>query len=309
MRIAITGSSGLIGSALMARFEQDGHAITRVVRGAGVRAPRHRTVVWNPATGAIDRAGLEAHDAVVHLAGEDIAASRWTQARKQVIRESRIRGTLLLCETLAGLAHKPRVLITASGVGYYGTHEPDESVNETSARGVGFLSDLVRDWEQATTPAKAAGIRVVHSRFGIVLSPRGGALAKMLQVFRMGLGGRVGNGRQAMSWIALDDVPSVLLHIIEHDSLSGPVNVVSPHAVTNAEFTRILGQVLGRPAILPLPAFVARLLFGEMADALLLGGARVIPQQLEDTDYRFVYPRLEQALQHLLDPPTGLHAS
>lgn len=305
MRIAITGSSGLIGSALMARFGPDGHAITRVVRGAGVRDPRHRTAVWDPAAGAIDRAGLEAHDAVVHLAGEAIAASRWTQARKQVIRESRIRGTRLLCETLAGLAHKPRVLITASGVGYYGTHEPDECVDETSARGAGFLSDLVRDWEQATTPAKAAGIRVVHTRFGIVLSPRGGALAKMLPVFRMGLGGKVGSGRQVMSWIALDDVPSVMLHIIEHDSLSGPVNVVSPHAVTNAEFTRILGQVLGRPAILPLPGFVARLLFGEMADALLLGGARVIPRQLEHTGYRFAYPRLEQALQHLLNPPTG----
>jgi len=309
MRIAMTGSSGLIGSALIARFGQDGHAVTRVVRGAGVRDPRHRTVVWDPAAGAIDRAGLEAHDAVVHLAGEDIAAGRWTRARKQVIRESRIRGTRLLCETLAGLAHKPRVLITASGVGYYGTHEPDECVDETSPRGAGFLSDLVRDWEQATTPAKAAGIRVVHTRFGIVLSPRGGALAKMLPVFRMGMGGKVGSGRQVMSWIALDDVPSVMLHVIEHDSLSGPVNVVSPHAVTNAEFTRILGQIIGRPAILPLPGFAARLLFGEMADALLLGGARVIPRQLEHTGYRFAYPRLEQALQHLLNPPTGHQSS
>jgi hypothetical protein len=309
MRIAMTGSSGLIGSALMTRFEQDGHAITRVVRGAGVRDPRHRTVVWDPAAGAIDRAGLEAHDAVVHLAGEDIAAGRWTQARKQVIRESRIRGTLLLCETLAGLAHKPRVLITASGVGYYGNHDPDDRVDETSTRGAGFLADLVRDWEQATAPAKAAGIRVVHTRFGIVLSPRGGALAKMLPVFRMGLGGKVGSGRQVMSWIALDDVPSVMLHLIEHDSLSGPVNVVSPHVVTNAEFTRILGQALGRPAILPLPGFAARLLFGEMADALLLGGARVIPKRLEDTGYRFAYPRLDQALSHLLSPPTGHRAS
>ena len=305
----MTGSSGLIGSALIARFAQDGHAITRVVRGAGMRDPRHRTVVWDPAAGAIDRAGLEAHDAVVHLAGKAIAAGRWTRARKQVIRESRIRGTRLLCETLAGLAHKPRVLITASGVGYYGHHEPDDRVDETSPRGAGFLADLVRDWEQASTPAKAAGIRVVHTRFGIVLSPRGGALAKMLPVFRMGLGGKVGSGRQAMSWIALDDVPSVLLHVIEHDSLSGPVNVVSPHAVTNAEFTRILGQVLGRPAILPLPGFAARLLFGEMADALLLGGARVIPRQLEHTGYRFAYPRLEQALQHLLNPPTGHQSS
>jgi len=309
MRIAMTGSSGLIGSASTARFGQDGHAITRVVRGAGVRDPRHRTVAWDPVAGAIDRAGLEGHDAVIHLAGEDIAAGRWTQARKQIIRESRIRGTRLLCETLAGLAHKPRVLITASGVGYYGTREPDECVDETSARGAGFLSDLVRDWEQATTPAKAAGIRVVHTRFGIVLSPSGGALAKMLPVFRMGLGGRVGNGRQVMSWIALDDVPSVMLHLIEHDSLSGPVNVVSPHPVTNAEFTRILGHVLGRPAVLPLPGFAARLLFGEMADALLLGGARVIPRQLEHTGYRFAYPRLEQALQHLLNPPTGRQSS
>jgi uncharacterized protein (TIGR01777 family) len=309
MRIAMTGSSGLIGSALTARFGHDGHVITRVVRGAGVRDPRHRTMVWDPAAGVIDRAGLEAHDAVVHLAGEDIAAGRWTRARKQVIRESRIRGTRLLCETLAGLAHKPRVLVTASGVGYYGTREPDECVDETSVRGAGFLSDLVRDWEQATTPAKAAGIRVVHTRFGIVLSPRGGALAKMLPVFRMGLGGKVGSGRQVMSWIALDDVPSVMLHVIEHDSLSGPVNVVSPHAVTNAEFTRIVGQVLGRPAILPLPGFAARLLFGEMADALLLGGAHVIPRRLQDTGYRFAYPRLEQALQHLLNPPTGHQSS
>ena len=309
MRIAITGSSGLIGSALLARFGHDGHAITRVVRGAGVRDPRHRTAAWNPAENAIDRAGLDAHDAIVHLAGEDIAAGRWTPARKQIIRESRIRGTRLLCETLAGLAHKPRVLITASGVGYYGHHDPDDRVDETSARGAGFLADLVRDWEEATTPATAAGIRVVHTRFGIVLSPRGGALAKMLPIFGMGLGGRVGSGQQVMSWIALDDVPSVLLHIMEHDALSGPVNVVSPHAVTNAEFTRTLGKVLRRPAMLPLPAFAARWLFGEMADALLLGGARVIPKRLEDTGYRFAYPRLEQALTHLLNPPTGSHAS
>jgi uncharacterized protein (TIGR01777 family) len=253
----------------------------------------------------IDRAGLEAHDAVVHLAGEDIAAGRWTQARKHVIRESRIHGTRLLCETLASLAQKPRVLIAASGVGYYGNHEPDHPVDETSPRGSGFLSDLVRDWEQATTPAKAAGTRVVYTRFGIVLSPRGGALAKMLPPFKMGLGGKVGSGRQVMSWIALDDVPSALLHIIEHDALSGPVNVVSPHAVTNAEFTRILGHVLGRPAILPLPAFAARLLFGEMADALLLGGARVLPKRLEGSGYPFAYPRLEPALHHLLNPPTG----
>ncbi len=302
MRIALTGSSGLIGSALLARFGRDGHVVTRVVRGASVRDPSHRAVAWNPESGVVDSAGVDAHDAVIHLAGEDIAGGRWTPARKHVIRESRIHGTRLLCETLASLAHKPRVLITASGVGYYGNHEPNDRVDETSPRGAGFLSELVRDWEQATAPAHAAGIRVVHTRFGIVLSPRGGALAKMLPPFRMGLGGTVGSGRQVMSWIAIDDVPSIVLHLIEHDDISGPVNVVTPHAVTNAEFTHTLGRVLGRPTILPLPAFAARLLFGEMADALLLGGARVLPKRLEDSGYRFAYPHVEQALKRLLSP-------
>jgi uncharacterized protein (TIGR01777 family) len=248
----------------------------------------------------IDPGGIEGHDAVVHLAGEDIAAGRWTPGRKHAIRESRIRGTRLLCETLATLTHRPRVLITASGIGYYGNHGPDDRVDETSPRGTGFLSDLVRDWEHATSPAQEAGIRVVHSRFGIVLSPRGGALAKMLPPFKMGLGGRVGSGQQVMSWIALDDVPSVMLHVLAHDEISGPINVVSPHAVTNAEFTRALGSVLRRPTVFPLPALAARMMFGEMADALLLGGARVLPMRLQDSDYRFSYPHLPQALTHLL---------
>lgn len=300
MRIAITGSSGLIGSALLARFEQEGHAVTRLVRATGVRDPRRRTAVWIPPSGMIDRTGLEAHDVVVHLAGEDIAGGRWTPARKQTIRESRIHGTRLLCETLATLTQKPRVLITASGIGYYGNHQPDHRLDESSPRGTGFLADLVRDWEQATTVAATAGIRVVHTRFGIVLSPRGGALSKMLLPFKLGLGGKVGSGRQVMSWVALDDVSSVMLHIIEHQTLSGPVNVVSPNAVTNADFTRALGRALARPTMLPLPAFAARLLFGEMADALLLGGARVLPKRLEDSAYHFAYPRVEQALAHLL---------
>ncbi len=301
MRIAITGSSGLIGSALLARFSDDSHNVTRVVRGSSVRNPRHRTVVWNPTSGVIDSEGLEGHDVVIHLAGEDIAAGRWTQARKHTIRESRIHGTRLLCATLAGLRQRPRVLVTASGVGYYGN--PDHRVDETSPRGTGFLADLVRDWEQAAAPAQAAGIRVVHTRFGIVLSPNGGALAKMLPVFKVGLGGKIGSGRQVMSWIALDDLPSVMLHVIAHESLSGPVNVVSPHPVTNAEFSRVLGKALGRPAILPLPGFAVRLLFGEMADALLLGGAHVIPRRLRETAFRFAYPDLEQALVHLLHAP------
>lgn len=307
MRIAITGSSGLIGSALVAVFARSGHTITRVVRSAAARDPHHRTVVWDPSTGVIDPAGLDAHDAVIHLAGADIAAGRWTPQRKRLIRDSRIRGTHLLCNTLASLKHKPRVLLSASGVGYYGNHEPDDRVDESSPRGIGFLADLTRDWEQATTPAQAASIRVVHTRFGIVLSPRGGALAKMLPAFRMGLGGTIGSGRQMMSWIAVDDVPAVMLHIIAHEALSGPVNVVSPHAVSNSEFTRTLGRVLGRPTLLPLPGFAARLMFGEMADALLLGGACVIPRRLEESGFRFAYPRLEQALQHLLQPTTAGH--
>jgi uncharacterized protein (TIGR01777 family) len=292
---------------LVARFDREGHDVTRVVRGGSARDTSHRAVAWNPDSGMIDSAGLDGHNSVVHLAGEDIAAGRWTPARKHVIRESRIHGTRILCETLVSLAQKPRVLITASGVGYYGNHEPDHPVDETSPRGAGFLADLVRDWEQATAPARTAGIRVVYVRFGIVLSPRGGALAKMLPPFRTGLGGKVGNGRQVMSWIAIDDVPSIVLHVIEHDGISGPVNVVTPHAVTNAEFTHALGRVLGRPTVLPLPAFAARLLFGEMADALLLGGARVLPKRLEDSGYCFAHPHVAGALEHLLKRSHGPH--
>lgn len=301
MRVAVTGSSGLIGSALVAHFDHAGHTVTRVVRGAGSPDPHHRTVGWNPESGVIDRAGLEAHDAVIHLAGEGIADGRWTPARKHAIRQSRITSTTLLCDTLATLRQKPRILITASGIGCYGNHEPDERLNESSPRGTGFLADLVRDWEGATAAAQAAGIRVVHSRFGIVLSPRGGALAKMLPPFKMGFGGKVGSGRQVMSWIALNDVPSAMLHVMEHDSLSGPVNFVAPYAVTNAEFTRALGNVLRRPTIFPLPALAAKVLFGEMADALLLGGARVVPKRLDDSGFQFAYPRVDQALAHLLN--------
>jgi len=300
VRIAITGSSGLIGSALVERLDAHGHAVTRVVRHSGVRDSRHRTVMWTPLAGAIDREGLEGHDAVVHLAGEDIAGGRWTASRKQVLVESRVHGTRLLSDTLAGLAHKPRVLLTASGIGYYGLHEPDERVDETSGRGAGFLADLARDWEQATAPAKTAGIRVVHTRFGIVLSPAGGALAKMLPVFRWGLGGTVGSGRQVMSWVALDDVSAALFHILGHETLAGPVNVVSPNPVSNAEFTRTLGRVLGRPTVLPFPGFAARLVFVEMADALFLGGARVTPLRLQESGFRFRYEHLEPALRQML---------
>jgi uncharacterized protein (TIGR01777 family) len=299
-RIAISGSSGMIGAALVGALSQAGHSITRIVRDARADDPNGRVVKWDPANGRIDRAGLEDHDAVVHLAGENIAAGRWTDRRKATIRESRIRSTALLADTLASLSKPPRLLLTASAIGYYGNREPHETVDETSAPGAGFLSDLCRDWERAAAPAQAAGIRVVHTRFGIVLSPRGGALAQMLPIFKLGIGGKVGSGRQIMSWISLAEIPSVVLHLIEKHNLSGPINCVTPNPVSNAEFTRTLGRALGRPTIAPLPAFAARIMFGEMADELLLGGVRVHPRRLSESGYTFRYPDLERALQNLL---------
>ncbi len=306
MRIAVTGSTGLLGTALVGRLSASGHSVTRVVRGTSPAGPG--VVRWDPARGEIEAAGLEDHDAVIHLAGESVGG-RWTAERKRRIFESRVAGTALLAGALTRLRRPPRVLISQSAIGYYGYRDPDEPLDEQARPGTAYISEVVAAWEGAAAPAADAGIRVVTPRTGLVLSPLGGYLGRLLPLFRLGLGGRFGGGRQAMSWIALDDVPSVMLHILERDSLSGPVNVVSPHAVTNAEFTRILGQALGRPAILPLPGFAARLLFGEMADALLLGGARVIPKQLGNTGYRFAYPRLDQALQHLLSPPTGHRSS
>ncbi|MFZ5876120.1 MAG: TIGR01777 family oxidoreductase [Nitrospirota bacterium] len=303
LRIAITGSSGLIGTALIESLSRAGHSITRIIResgrnarGAGVPAQ----IIWDPVNRRIDRASLESHDIVIHLAGESIAAGRWTAPRKVVIRESRIRGTTLLAENLAALKRPPRMLLSASAIGYYGNRNPEEIVTEETPPGSGFLRDLCRDWERATDPAKAAGVRVVHLRFGIVLSSRGGALAKMLLPFQLGLGGKIGSGRQIMSWIALEEIPSVVLHLIKNDGISGPVNVVSPNPVSNADFTTTLGRVLKRPTVAPLPAFAARLLFGEMAGELLLGGARVIPKKLTQTNYVFKFPELDHTLAHML---------
>lgn len=248
----------------------------------------------------MDTSALEDHDAVIHLAGENIAGGRWTDKRKALIRESRIRSTSLLCKTLAGLNRPPRTLLSASAVGYYGNRDPDETLDESSMSGSGFLAEVCREWECATAPAQVAGIRVVHMRFGTVLSPPGGALAKMLPIFKLGLGGKVGSGKQIMSWIALDEIPAAVFHALSSEIPSGPVNFVSPNPVSNAEFTRILGQVLARPTIFPLPAFAARLMFGEMADELLLGGARVVPRRLKESGYPFIHSDLEQALKQML---------
>lgn len=297
MHILVTGSTGLIGSTLVSFLSTDGQQVTRLVRTAP--RPGHAEVHWQPETGSIATPGLEGLDAVVHLAGENIAAGRWTAEKKASIRDSRVQGTHLLCDALAQLVNPPKVLVSASAIGYYGDRGA-EVLREDSRPGRGFLADVCRAWEAATAPAAQRGIRVVNLRFGIVLSAAGGALAKMLLPFKMGVGGIIGSGQQYMSWIALDDVVGAIHHTLITDTLHGPVNAVAPNPVTNAVFTKTLGRVLWRPTLFPLPAFVARAAFGEMADALLLASTRVEPARLKDTHYAFRYPELEGALRHVL---------
>jgi hypothetical protein len=253
---------------------------------------------WDPDTGAVEP-GLDGVDAVVHLAGESVAGGRWTEARKRRIRESRVRPTRLLCETLARQRTPPRVLVCASAIGYYGDRG-DQVLREESAPGAGFLPEVCRKWEAAAEPAARRGIRVVHLRIGLVLSPKGGALAAMLPVFRLGLGGPVGAGAQWMSWIGIDDTLGAILHALMNEALAGPVNAVAPAPVTNREFAKTLARVLRRPAVLPFPAFAARLLLGQMADELLLASARVEPARLRATGYAFRDATLEGALRRLL---------
>jgi hypothetical protein len=296
MNVLVTGSGGLVGSALVPALGRAGHRVRKLVRrvpGGGDEAR------WDPAGGTIDRAGLDGLDAVVHLAGESIAAGRWTASRKARIRDSRVEGTRLLCEALAGLDKPPAALISASAVGYYGDRG-NEVLVEDSPPGAGFLPNLCCAWEAATQPAAERGIRVVLLRIGVVLSPKGGALARMLPAFKLGLGGRIGHGRQYLSWITLDDLVGVIRRVLADGNLSGPVNAVSPNPATNLEFTRALGRALSRPTIFPMPAWVARLAFGEMADALLLASARVRPERLLHIQHEFHHSTLETAFRHLL---------
>ncbi|MBI3988355.1 MAG: TIGR01777 family protein [candidate division NC10 bacterium] len=297
MTILMTGSSGFIGLALVPFLTNRGHRVTRLVRSQP--SPGEVAVRWDPVAGTLETARLEGLDAVVHLAGESLAAGRWTVERKARIRDSRVKGTRLLCESLAQLAQPPKVLICASAIGYYGDRG-EEPLQEESAPGSGFLAEVCREWEAAAEPAVQRGIRVVHLRFGMVLSPKGGALAKMLFPFRIGAGGILGSGRQYWSWIALDDALGAIHHVFTTDTLQGPVNAVAPHPVTNREFTKTLGRVLGRPTPFPIPAFAARLAFGEMADEMLLASTRVEPTRLLATGYRFRHPELEGTLRHLL---------
>jgi uncharacterized protein len=294
LRVAVAGASGLLGSALVRRLAADGHTVLRLVR----RTPRGQNEVrWDPSADRVDGAALEGVDAVVNLAGENVG-ERWTPARKERIRESRVGATRLLATTLAGLKRKPRVLVNASAIGVYGDRG-DEPLDETSAPGAGFLAEVVREWEAAIEPAAAAGIRVVLPRFGVVLSARGGALAKLLTPFRLGAGGTHGSGTQWMSWISRDDAVELMVRAIHDERLSGPVNAVAG-AVTNQEFVRTLGHVLGRPTLVPVPAFALKLAFGEMATETILASQRADAGVLSRLGHRFLHPELEDALRAAL---------
>lgn len=299
MRIAVTGSTGLISSALVGELRSAGHSVSRLVRSSKTESLTERLISWNPERGVLDATALEGHDAVVHLAGEPIFG-RWTATRKARIRDSRVRGTALLARTIAGLQRPPTVLVSASAIGFYGNRPPREPLDETATKGSGFLADVVAAWEEAARPASTAGIRVVNTRFGLVLSPKGGALAVMLPIFRAGLGGKLGRGDQMWSWIALDDVVGGIRHVIARDELRGPVNFTTSNAVTNAVFTRTLGTVLGRPTLFTAPAFGIKLVMGEMAEEMLLSGAWVVPRKLLDSGYKYRQSELEPALHDLL---------
>jgi len=324
LRVLVSGASGLVGRQLVAFLSTGGHEVVRLER-AGVRgaadasgrspasgatgaagagdsarvAGAPSSIAWDPASGAIDADALEGFDAVVHLAGENIAARRWNAAHKEAVRNSRVGPTAALARALGRLRRKPAAFLCASAIGYYG-NRGDELLTERAEAGLGFLPEVCEAWEGATAPAAAAGIRTVNLRIGVVLTPQGGALAKLLPPFRLGGGGPIGSGRQWWSWISLDDVVGVIHHALCTESLSGPCNVVSPQPLPNADFARALGAVLHRPALIPLPAPVARKLIGEMADALLLSSARVVPFALLGSDYPFRHADLGSALRHLL---------
>ena len=297
MNILLTGASGFVGSALTPFLARAGHRVIPLQRGRD-GAPPPSAPQWDPVQNQIDLAP-GAFDAVIHLAGENIA-QRWTAEAKKRIRASRVDATRLLSTALAKLTNKPRALLCASAVGIYG-NRGDEPLTESSPVGTGFLAELCREWEAAAQPAADAGIRVVHLRFGVLLDPSGGALKNMLPPFRSGVGGRLGSGKQFVSWATRDDAVRAIDHALNATDLSGPVNVASPHPVPNAEFTKTLARILGRPAIMAMPAFALRLLAGEMADEALLSSARVVPERLEKSGFHFEGPELEPALRKLLE--------
>lgn len=299
MNVIISGASGLVGTALIARLRDRGNGVCRLVRR---QARSDDEMSWDPRAGTVDVERMSEFDAVVNLAGENIASGRWNKEKKQRLRESRVQGTRLLATSAAAgfkKSGKPTVMINASAIGYYGDRG-EAIVDEQSPAGNGFLADLCQEWENATAEAQSAGLRVVLLRIGVVLSSQGGALAQMLTPFKLGVGGKVGSGRQYFSWITLDDLVAMIDYVLNNADCSGPVNAVAPGAVTNAEFTKTLGKVLGRPTIFPMPALAARLAFGEMADELLLASTRVAPRRIGQTDFSFAHADLDSALRHVL---------
>ncbi|MBN8549218.1 MAG: TIGR01777 family oxidoreductase [Deltaproteobacteria bacterium] len=296
MKILVSGSSGLVGQALIPALQTAGHEIHTLIRSKNAAVKNAH--FWDPVAGVLAAQDLEGFDAVVHLAGENIAGGRWSASRMQRIRDSRIKGTALLSSTLAACSHPPKVLVSASAIGIYGDRG-DETCSEDTSPGNGFLPKVAQEWEMATKPAKAAGIRVVTPRLGVVLSKNGGALQKMLPAFRLGLGGRLGNGRQYMSWIEIDDLIRLLMLLLEDPAFEGPVNCVAPHPVSNAEFTATLAAVLHRPAFCHVPAMVLRLLLGQLADEALLASTKVTSLRLKGK-FEFRYAHLADALRHTL---------
>ncbi|MFH2054471.1 MAG: TIGR01777 family oxidoreductase [bacterium] len=300
LKIALAGSSGLIGSTLVDHFANSGHDLTLLLRRPPPEPLPHRYLLWRPGDSMLESAALDGHDIVINLGGVNLAAGRWSQSRKELLRNSRIDSTQLLANSIASLERPPQLFISASAVGIYGNRPPQEEITESTRPGEGFLADLCRDWEAACQPAVDAGIRTINLRFGVVLSTRGGALAKLLPFFRIGLGGRSGSGRQMMSWIALAEIRSLVDHLIKTDSLHGPVNAVSPNPISNREFTKILANLLRRPALFFQPAWLLKLLFGQMAEETILAGARVMPEKLTNSGYQFRTPDLREALESVL---------
>jgi uncharacterized protein len=297
-RVAITGATGLIGGALAASLERDGHRVHRITRSASKAGPDD--LVWDPAAGSIDAQKLEGVDAVVHLAGEPIGASRWTDETKRRIRASRVQGTDLIARTIAGLEAKPTVLVSGSAVGYYGDRG-DESLSETSSPGDDFVAEVTQAWEAAAAPAAEAGIRVAYARTGVVMAKEGPLIEKVELPFRLGVGGRVGSGKQYVAWIALEDEVRALRFLLERDDAEGPYNLTAPEPVTNATFTRELGRVLRRPTVLPIPVAAIRLLYGEMGVSLATASQRVHPTRLLEAGFEFVHPELRSALRVALE--------
>jgi uncharacterized protein (TIGR01777 family) len=293
MRVAVSGGSGFIGSAVVQRLQAGGHQVSRLVRGT----PKPGEIHWIPA-GALDAAPLEGFDAVVHLAAENISG-RWTATKKARILNSRVQGTLTIAAMLARLQRKPKVLVSASAIGFYGSRG-DETLDESSPPGADFLAEVARQWESATEAASRAGIRVALLRFGVVLGESGGALKQMLRPFKLGVGGRIGSGQQWMSWVALEDAAGAVEHAILNDSVRGPVNVVAPQPARNSEFTKTLGEVLHRPTMFPMPEFAVKIAFGEMGESLLLGSQRVMPKKLVEAGYQFKFPELKAALASVM---------